>query len=79
MVIGYARVSTEQQNTATQLPTCARLGVRRSIRRQRAGEAMDRPELESAWRDSKRETRWLCGGWTGSAGLSMTSFESSTN
>ena len=46
MVIGYARVSTEQQETEAQLPELRKAGCRRIYQETMGGGTMDRPELE---------------------------------
>ncbi len=46
MVIGYARVSTEQQGTEAQLPDLRKAGCRRIYQETVGGGTMDRPELE---------------------------------
>ena len=46
MVIGYARVSTEQQETEAQLPELRKAGCRRIYEETMGGGTMDRPELE---------------------------------
>ncbi len=45
MVIGYARVSTEQQGTEAQLPDLRKAGCKR-VYQETGGGTMDRPELE---------------------------------
>ncbi len=46
MVIGYARVSTEQQGTEAQLPDLRKAGCKRVYQETVGGGTMDRPELE---------------------------------
>ena len=46
MVIGYARVSTEQQDTEAQLPELRKAGCKRVYEETMGGGAMDRPELD---------------------------------
>ncbi len=46
MVIGYARVSTEQQGTEAQLPDLRKAGCRRIYQETMSGGTVDRPELE---------------------------------
>ena len=46
MVIGYARVSTEQQGTEAQLPELRKAGCRRIYQETIGGGTLDRPELE---------------------------------
>ena len=46
MVIGYARVSTEQQGTEAQLPDLRKAGCKRVYEETMGGGTMDRPELE---------------------------------
>ena len=45
MVIGYARVSTEQQDTKAQLPDLRKAGCKRVYEETLGGGTMDRPEL----------------------------------
>ena len=46
MMIGYARVSTEQQETEAQLPELRKAGCKRIYEETMGGGTMDRPELE---------------------------------
>ena len=46
MVIGYARVSTEQQGTEAQLPALRKAGCKRVYHETVGGGVTDRPELE---------------------------------
>ncbi len=46
MVIGYARVSTEQQGTEAQLPDLRKAGCKRVYQETVGGGTTDRPELE---------------------------------
>lgn len=46
MVIGYARVSTEQRETEAQLPELRKAGCKRIYEETMGGGTMDRPELE---------------------------------
>lgn len=46
MVIGYARVSTEQQGTEAQLPDLKRAGCKRIYQEKMSGGTIERPELE---------------------------------
>ena len=46
MVIGYARVSTEQQDTEGQLPDLKKAGCKRIYQETVGGGSLDRPELE---------------------------------
>lgn len=46
MVIGYARVSTEQQDTAGQLPDLKKAGCKRIYQERMGGGTLDRPESE---------------------------------
>ena len=47
MVIGYARVSTEQQETEAQLPELRKAGCKGNYEETLGGGAMDRPELDN--------------------------------
>ena len=46
MMVGYARVSTDEQNTAAQLPELRKAGCRKVYEEKLSGRTMDRPELE---------------------------------
>ena len=46
MVIGYARVSTEQQGTEAQLPELRKAGCKRIYEETMSGGTLERPELE---------------------------------
>ena len=46
MVVGYARVSTEQQDTEGQLPDLKKAGCKRIYQETMSGGTMERPELE---------------------------------
>lgn len=46
MVIGYARVSSDEQETASQLPDLRKAGCRRIYQENVSGGTMERPELE---------------------------------
>ena len=46
MVVGYARVSTEQQDTEGQLPDLKKAGCKRIYQETMGGGTLDRPELE---------------------------------
>jgi DNA invertase Pin-like site-specific DNA recombinase len=46
MVVGYARVSTEQQDTEGQLPDLKKAGCKRIYQETMGGGPLDRPELE---------------------------------
>ena len=46
MVVGYARVSTEQQDTEGQLPDLKKAGCKRIYQETMGGGSLDRPELE---------------------------------
>ncbi len=46
MVIGYARVSTEDQNTEGQLPDLRKAGCKRIYQEKVSGASPERPELE---------------------------------
>lgn len=46
MIVGYARVSTEQQDTEAQLPDLRKAGCKRIYEETMGGGTMDRPELE---------------------------------
>lgn len=45
MLVGYARVSTEQQGTEAQLPELKKAGCRRIYQETLSGGSMERPEL----------------------------------
>jgi DNA invertase Pin-like site-specific DNA recombinase len=46
MIVGYARVSTEQQDTEAQLPELRKAGCKRIYEEMIGGGAKDRPELD---------------------------------
>ena len=46
MVVGYARMSTEQQDTEGQLPDLKKAGCKRIYQETMGGGSLDRPELE---------------------------------
>jgi DNA invertase Pin-like site-specific DNA recombinase len=46
MIVGYARVSTADQNTAAQLPALKAAKCKRIYQEEGSGRTMDRPELE---------------------------------
>ena len=46
MVVGYARVSTEQQDTEGQLPDLRKGWLQAYLSGQKGGGTLDRPELE---------------------------------
>ncbi len=46
MVVGYARVSTEQQDTEAQLPDLKKAGCKRIYQETMGGGTLERPELE---------------------------------
>ena len=46
MIVGYARVSTEQQDTKAQLPDLRKAGCKRIYEETISGGAKDRPELD---------------------------------
>jgi DNA invertase Pin-like site-specific DNA recombinase len=46
MIVGYARVSTADQNTAAQLPALQAAKCKRIYQEEASGRNMDRPELE---------------------------------
>ena len=45
-MIGYARVSTEQQDTEAQLPDLRKAGCKKIYQEKVSGGTLDRPELE---------------------------------
>ena len=46
MIAGYARVSTDDQSTAAQLPELKKAGCKKIYQESVSGRTMDRPELE---------------------------------
>ena len=46
MIVGYARVSTDDQTTASQLPDLKKAGCTRVYQEKMSGSTMERPELE---------------------------------
>ena len=61
MVIGYARVSTEQQGTEAQLPELKKAGCKRIYEETMSGGTLERPELEKCLdRLEKGDTLIVC-------------------
>ena len=66
MLIGYARVSTNDQETAAQGAALKAAGCERIYREKASGGRWDRPELHRLLDQlRKAESSW-CGSWTDS-------------
>ena len=61
MLIGYARVSTNDQETATQVAALKAAGCERTYREKASGGRWDRPELHRFLDQIAKETCWLFG------------------
>ena len=71
-LLGYARVSTTEQNPDLQFDELTGAGCWR-VWTDRASGALDRrPQLDEVLVQLRPGTRWWCGGWTDSAGRSGT-------
>ena len=64
-LIGYARVSTEEQQTDPQLDELRTAGCREVFEERASGASRSRVELPAAWSGSALGTRWS---WCGSTG-----------
>src|SRR4051794_7096264 len=65
MQIGYARVSTDDQDTAAQVAALKAAGCERIYKEKASGGRWDRAELHRFWISSERVTCWWSGNWTG--------------
>lgn len=65
MLIGYVRVSTNDQNTDLQRNALNCAGCERIFEDKISGTKSDRPGLKKLLRHYRQETLWLSGSWTG--------------
>jgi DNA invertase Pin-like site-specific DNA recombinase len=65
MLIGYARVSTADQNLDLQRDALKNAGCKRVFTDQMSGTRADRPGLAEALSHARRAMHWWCGGSTG--------------
>ncbi len=65
MLIGYVRVSTNDQNTDLQRNALNCAGCERIFEDKISGTKSDRPGLKNCSGHYRQETRWLSGSWTG--------------
>lgn len=65
MLIGYVRVSTNDQNTDLQRNALNCAGCERIFEDKISGTKSDRPGLKNYSGHYRQETRWLSGSWTG--------------
>jgi hypothetical protein len=70
MLLGYARVSTDQQDHALQLDALAKAGCDRVFTETASGTKIDRIELAGCWKCLVQETLWWSGASTGWAAAS---------
>ncbi len=66
MLIGYARVSTHDQNLDLQIEGLRKAGCGRIFEDKLSGKRTERPGLTKALESYVMATRWLCGnsiGW----------------
>jgi len=81
LLIGYARVSTDEQDLTTQRDALESLGVSPSriyVDHGLTGPNLDRPGLRRHWPPAGPRTRWSSPSWTGSPGRCLTRAPSST-
>jgi DNA invertase Pin-like site-specific DNA recombinase len=71
-VVGYARVSTSDQDVALQLDALRGAGVERIFKDVGSGSLKHRPQLDECLDRSERVTRWSYGSSTGSLAASAT-------
>jgi len=67
-LLGYARVSTTEQNPDLQVDELTVAGCWKVWTDHASGALDRRPQLTRSWSSCGRGTRWWCGGWTGWAG-----------
>lgn len=65
MLIGYVRVSTNDQNTDLQRNALNCAGCERIFEDKISGTKSDRPGLKNCSGHYRQETLWLSGSWTG--------------
>ncbi len=70
-LIGYARVSTTEQNPTLQLDALQAAGCERVFTEEASGAVAERPELARAL-DHGAATRWWCGSSIGSGAACRT-------
>ena len=66
-LLGYARVSTAEQDAAVQVDELTAAGCYRVYTDHASGTLDRRPELDAVLAQLGREIPSWCGGWTGSA------------
>jgi len=65
MKIGYARVSTNDQDTQLQLDALNSVGCGRIYEEAQSGAKKDRPELQQCLKSLRAGDNWSSGNWTG--------------
>ena len=65
MLVGYARVSTLDQNPQLQIDALKQAGCERLYVEKASGAHHDRPELKAALAYMRPVTPWWCGGSPG--------------
>lgn len=66
MLIGYVRVSTNDQNTDLQRNALVCAGCEQIFEDKLSGTKTDRPGLKRALKRLQKVTRWLSGNWIAS-------------
>ena len=64
MLIGYARVSTDDQNLDLQKDALTRAGCEKILEDRQSGAKAERAGLKTALEYARKVTLWWYGGWT---------------
>ncbi len=65
MLIGYARVSTMDQNPALQMDALKAVGCEKIFTEKASGSHRDRPQLQAPWITCVKGIRWWSGNFPG--------------